>query len=42
VPPRSGILQERGAVPTVRDGLLRLTDAPGFGVTIDEGWLQAL
>ncbi len=28
--------------PAIRDGLIRLTDAPGFGVTIDEGRLQVL
>src|SRR5438477_598315 len=31
-----------GGQPAVRDGFLRLTDAPGFGVPIDEGRLQTL
>jgi L-rhamnonate dehydratase len=30
-----------GGQPAVRDGFFQLTDAPGFGVTIDEGRLQA-
>jgi L-rhamnonate dehydratase len=31
-----------GGQPPVRDGCIRLTSAPGFGVTIDEKRLQAL
>jgi L-alanine-DL-glutamate epimerase-like enolase superfamily enzyme len=31
-----------GGQPPVRDGCIHLADAPGFGVTIDEGRLQTV
>jgi L-alanine-DL-glutamate epimerase-like enolase superfamily enzyme len=31
-----------GGQPPIRDGFVRLTDAPGFGVTIDEDHLQTV